>query len=242
MKALLLSDIHANLVALEAVIADAGPVDAVWSLGDVAGYGPRPNECADWVAAHAGIAVVGNHDSACIGRLDIADFNDAAQVATLWTASQLTAGTRAWLEQLPERHVKGDYTFVHASPRAPTWEYLLDTSSAADNFKHFDTRLCFAGHTHLPMIFTAAPRRHGAVARRPPAGTTFDPRLARCIVNPGSVGQPRDGDPRAAYAIVDAGARTVDFRRCAYDVAETQRQMDDVSLPGGLIERLAYGL
>lgn len=241
MKALLLSDIHANLVALEAVLADAGPVDAVWSLGDVAGYGPRPNECADWIAAHADIAVVGNHDAACIGRLDITDFNGAAQAATRWTASQLTDGTRAWLRQLPERHVEGDYTIVHASPREPTWEYLLDTRSAAENFNHFDTGVCFAGHTHLPLIFAAAPRRPGAVALRPPAGTTFDLRLARCIVNPGSVGQPRDGDPRAAYAIVDTGSRTVEFRRCAYDVAETQRQMEDAALPQGLIERLSNG-
>lgn len=241
MKALLLSDIHANLVALEAVIVDAGPVDAVWSLGDVVGYGPRPNECADWIATHANIAVVGNHDAACIERVDIADFNDAAQAATLWTAAQLTGETRAWLEQLPERHIEGDYTFVHASPRAPTWEYLLDIRSAADNFKYFETAFCFAGHTHLPLIFTAATRPPGAVARHAPAGTTFEPLHARCIVNPGSVGQPRDGDPRAAYAIVDTASGTVEFRRCSYEVAATQQQMRDAGLPPGLIERLAYG-
>lgn len=242
MRALLLSDIHANLVALEAVLVGAGPVGAVWSLGDAVGYGPRPNECAAWLAAHATVAVVGNHDLASIGRLESDDFNDVARAANAWTARQLSNQTRVWLATLPERRVDGDYTFVHGSPREPIWEYLLDEDAAAGNFAYFQTRTCFIGHSHLPLLFIDVPDRSGTGPRAGANGTALDLTVGRCIVNPGSVGQPRDGDPRAAYAIVDTDTHVVEFRRCEYDIQETQRQMQAARLPPSLIERLAFGL
>lgn len=242
MRVLLVADIHANLTALDAVIADAGPVDAVWCLGDTVGYGPRPNECSDWVAANASITVLGNHDAACLGRVDITEFNPAAQAATRWTAGNLSARTREWLASLPFQVVEGDLTLVHGSPRDPVWEYLLDAASANENFAYFDTRVCLVGHTHVPAVFARTRDGRGAVARPARADTAFELTARRCIVNPGSVGQPRDGDPRAAYAILDTAAGSLTPRRCDYDIAETQRQMAEAELPPVLSARLAYGL
>ncbi len=242
MRVLLLTDIHANLVALEAVVRDAGPVDAVWCLGDVVGYGPRPNECCAWVEERAAPTVAGNHDWASLGRLDLDDFNPSARAATRWTIDQLTPHTHDWLAALPERAVAGEQTIVHGSPRQPIWEYLLRPAQAAANFAHFDSPICFVGHTHVPTVFAERPAGGGVTLHRPAAGETIALTGGRYIVNPGSVGQPRDGDPRAAYALYDPDTGRLEFRRLAYDIAATQRQMADAGLPASLIARLDHGL
>ena len=242
MRVLLIADIHANLVALEAVVQEAGPVDAVWCLGDVVGYGPRPNECSAWVEQHAAATVVGNHDWACLGRLDLDEFNTSAREATLWTIDRLTPSAHDWLDALPNRYIEGDQMLVHGSPRHPIWEYILRPAQAAANFEYFDSDICFVGHTHLPAIFSEQSVSRGEPLYRPSAGETIALTNGRYIVNPGSVGQPRDGDPRAAYALYDPDARQIEFRRLAYDIGATQRQMAEEHLPASLIARLAHGL
>lgn len=242
MRVLLITDIHANRVALEAVVQDAGAVDAVWCLGDVVGYGPRPNECCVWVEAHAAITVVGNHDWAALGKLDLDDFNEGARQSTLWTVEQLTPYAYQWLDALPNRYIEGETTLVHGSPRHPVWEYLLRPAQAAANFEYFDTSVCFVGHTHAPAIFQEALARRGEPSYVPPYGEPIALTNGRYLVNPGSVGQPRDGDPRAAYAIYDPDTCVIEFRRLAYDVELTQRQMREAGLPESLVVRLARGL
>jgi diadenosine tetraphosphatase ApaH/serine/threonine PP2A family protein phosphatase len=242
MRVLLIADIHANLVALEAVVADAGPVEAVWCLGDTVGYGPKPNECCAWVAEHAALTVVGNHDLACLGRLDLDDFNPNARAATVWTGEVLTPRSRDWLAALPERARAGDQLLVHGSPRDPVWEYLLRPAQAAASFAHFAEEICFVGHTHVPLLCPERPRRGRKGFVHPAAGEAAELTGGRYIANPGGVGQPRDSDPRAAYALYDTVTRRVEFRRLAYDIAATQRQMTEVDLPPPLIARLAYGL
>lgn len=242
MRVLLITDIHANLVALEAVVEDAGPVDAVWCLGDVVGYGPRPSECCAWVQHHAEITVVGNHDWAALGRIDLDDFNASARDATLWTIDHLTPRAVSWLDALPNRFIEGDTTLVHGSPRHPIWEYLLRPAQAAANFEYFDTEICFVGHTHAPAIFHETLARRGEPSYVPPYGEPIILSNGRYLVNPGSVGQPRDGDPRAAYALYEPETRTIEFRRLAYDIGKTQEQMREAGLPDSLVLRLARGL
>jgi diadenosine tetraphosphatase ApaH/serine/threonine PP2A family protein phosphatase len=242
MRILLIADIHANLVALETVVRDAGPVDLIWCLGDVVGYGPRPNECSAWVEEHAAATVVGNHDWAALGRLDLSDFNSAARAATHWTADQLTPHTHDWLDGLPNRYIEGEQTLVHGSPRHPVWEYILRPATAKVNFDYFDTAICFVGHTHVPVLYPESLVGHGEALYRPPSGETLPLRSGRYIVNPGSVGQPRDGDPRAAYALYDPEARQIEFRRVEYDIAATQCQMSAAGLPAPLVARLGYGM
>lgn len=242
MRVLLITDIHANLVALDAVIEDAGAVDAVWCLGDVVGYGPRPTECCAWVEANAAITVVGNHDWAALGRIDLDDFNEGARQSTLWTVEQLTPHAYQWLDALPNRYIEDDTTLVHGSPRHPVWEYLLRPAQAAANFEYFDTDICFVGHTHAPAIFHEGLSLRGEPSYVPPYGEPIILSGGRYIVNPGSVGQPRDGDPRAAYALYDPTTRTIEFRRLAYDIEQTQSQMRDAGLPDSLVNRLARGL
>jgi diadenosine tetraphosphatase ApaH/serine/threonine PP2A family protein phosphatase len=242
MRVLLITDIHANFTALAAVVEDAGPVDAVWCLGDVVGYGPSPNECCTWVAKHAEIVVVGNHDWAALGRLDLDDFNESARQSTLWTVEQLTPQAYQWLDALPNRYIEGETTLVHGSPRHPVWEYLLRPAQAAANFEYFDTDICFVGHTHAPAIFHEGLSRKGEPSHVPPYGEPIILSNGRYLVNPGSVGQPRDGDPRAAYAIYEPETRKIEFRRLAYDIGKTQAQMREAGLPNSLVLRLARGL
>lgn len=240
---LVISDIHANLVALEAVLADAGQVDEVWSVGDIVGYGPKPRECLDRVRSlHPAVSVVGNHDHAAIGRIPLADFNPVARAASQWTATQLDLEHVQYLENLPLKQSSGDVTIVHGSPRFPIWEYVYNARIAAKNFSSFDTKLCFLGHTHVPLEITENEALGDREARHPSASTalTFD--ATRYIINPGSVGQPRDGDPRAAYAMYEPSASRITFRRVSYDVAATQVQMREVGLPDALVRRLARGM
>lgn len=246
MRVLVISDVHANLVALEAVLADCGAVDAVWNLGDTIGYGPRPRECLARVQAiGAQPMLVGNHDLAAIGDLDTADFNPVARLAAQWTGLQLQPEDVAFLRTLPAMTVAGGVTLAHGSPRAPVWEYLVDEATATANFAHFATDLCLVGHSHVALYAELARGQRRADLFLLAPGATLDLNLssapARRIVNPGSVGQPRDQDPRAAYAILDTGQGTITAHRVAYDIAATQQQMADVGLPRPLVARLALG-
>lgn len=250
MRYLILSDIHANLVALEAVLnaVDRTTIDQIWCLGDVVGYGPDPNECVDRMRELAHICLVGNHDWAALGKIDISDFNPEARQAILWTQEQLTESSLEFLNGLEGRKddVHTDFTLAHASPRHPIWEYLLYPSTAAENFPHFSTRFCLVGHTHKPMIFRQEVGQEDMLPQALQPATNIALPIAhaeqvRLIINPGSVGQPRDSDPRASYAIYDDEAGALTFYRLAYDIAETQKRMEAAGLPERLIARLEYG-
>ncbi len=242
MKVLLVSDIHSNLVALEAVLAEAGEFDAVWNIGDTIGYGPKPRECIDkMVDLFANPVLVGNHDLACIGEIDIAEFNPVAQVASRWTSLQLGMDHRAYLRELPAVTEEANYTLAHGSPRSPVWEYITSVVIATENFDCFETDVCFIGHTHIAMYADLKPDAESAELHPFRSGQTLDLLAARYIINPGSVGQPRDRDPRAAYAILDTDRGVVTAHRVEYDVAATQRQMALASLPEVLIARLSLG-
>jgi diadenosine tetraphosphatase ApaH/serine/threonine PP2A family protein phosphatase len=227
-------------VALDAVLRHAGSVEAVWCLGDTVGYGPEPDACVRTLRDRPHAAVAGNHDWAAVGKLGIEDFNPDAAAAARWTGAQLSADVRAYLELLPLRRVEGEFTLVHGSPRNPIWEYLFDARSAGPNFGYFQTRYCLAGHTHIPSYFVARDKKVEVVYATD--GHELD--LAsqpRVIFNPGSVGQPRDNNPLASYALLDTELRRVVWRRVEYDIGATQRQMQAQRLPERLIERLASG-
>jgi diadenosine tetraphosphatase ApaH/serine/threonine PP2A family protein phosphatase len=242
MRYLVLSDIHSNLEAFEAVLADAGGVDQIWCLGDVVGYGPDPNACVQLLRSQSHLCIAGNHDWATLGKLDLEDFNADAREANLWNRQQLAEPNLAYLHALPETRVEGPFTLVHGSPRHPIWEYILHTSTAASNFAHFETRYCLVGHTHSPTLFVQ-PDEGRIPCQVIPAilGRPQSLERGRFIINPGSVGQPRDGDPRASYLILDEEQRTIEHRRVPYPVEITQRKMRECHLPSRLGLRLSYG-
>jgi len=247
MRYLIISDIHSNLAALDAVLADAGSFDKVWCLGDVVGYGPDPNECLERLRDLPHTCVAGNHDWAALGKMNTEDFNPAAKKACQWTREQLSPSNLEYLEALPKSLVEEDFTLVHGSPRHSIWEYILYPSIAEANFEHFDTKFCLVGHTHVPVIYRDNPENPAQ------ACDTVIPSLnnplvlgeERLIINPGSVGQPRDGDPRASYAIFDSDRKrsdhTLEYRRVSYPIETTQEKMKDKDLPARLIIRLGYG-
>lgn len=244
MRTLVISDIHANLIALEAVLEHAGGRwDRLWFLGDLVGYGPNPNECVERLRElEPAAALSGNHDWAVLDKLDTEEFNDDARWAVNWTRGRLTEENRTYLDTLPPLRVDEPFTLAHGSPRHPVWEYILDLQTAWENFEYFVTSICLVGHSHIPALFlldeaSAEPELYLAAD-----GDTIDLSRGRMIINPGSVGQPRDGDPRAAYALLDDEARTWELHRVPYDIAETQRRMREHKMPRRLIERLEYGM
>jgi diadenosine tetraphosphatase ApaH/serine/threonine PP2A family protein phosphatase len=243
-KILILSDIHANLVALDTVLEAAdGQCDAIWNLGDIVGYGPRPRECVEKVIAlEPRASLTGNHDWAAIGRLPLDEFNPVARFATYWTTAHLGAEHMTYLEGLPNRVIEDDWMLVHGSPRHPVWEYVYTARVAHQNFEYFDAPVCFLGHTHIQLFISEDMARRGVPPIHPSDGDTLQLGGQRYIVNPGSVGQPRDNDPNAAFAIYDTEERRVTFRRVAYDIDETQAQMEAAGLPRPLITRLALGV
>lgn len=243
MKVLLLSDIHANLAALEAVLADAGECDSVWNLGDTVGYGPKPRECLDrLVDLFANPVLVGNHDLACIGEVDVSEFNPVAQLASRWTSLQLGMDHRAYLNALPAVTISGAYTLAHGSPRSPVWEYVTTPQIAAENFAYFDTDVCFIGHTHVAMYALVREGSEEVEVGPLADDQSIDLLAGRFLINPGSVGQPRDRDSRAAYAILDTDLGSLTAHRVTYDVALTQKQMAMANLPDVLIARLIHGM
>jgi predicted phosphodiesterase len=242
MRILIISDIHANLVAFETVLKDAeGQWDYVWCLGDVVGYGPRPNECCDLLKSMPHLCLAGNHDWAALGRLDIRTFNADARRAVTWTQDTLTPENLAYLADLPTTFVLGQYTLVHGSPREPVWEYILDPLIAALNFPQFETPICLVGHTHTPIIYQQVSEQGDTNALPPVYAEPKDLNGQRLIINPGSVGQPRDNNPDAAYAILHVEEKIFEHRRIPYDVEATQQQMQEFEMPDRLITRLAHG-
>lgn len=241
MRIAVLSDVHGNLPALDAVLEALKPYDAVWQLGDVVGYGPQPDEVVARLAAEKAVGVRGNHDSAAIGDLETDAFNDDARAAVEWTAEQIRPETRQWLAALPLRSIDDPFTLVHGSPRDPTWEYVYSAAIARANLSAFQTDHCLVGHTHVPLAFRE--RRSGgmesAIAR---TNTTMSLDGGRLIINPGSVGQPRDGDPRASALLLDTEARSLEWHRVEYPVAQVQRLMRSLDFPKRLIARLQFGL
>ena len=243
MRILLISDIHSNLIALDTVIKDAGDFEQIWCLGDVVGYGPEPNECINRLREYDLICLAGNHDLAVVDEIGLKDFSRDAQVSLLWTRQFLTPANHDWLKSLPTTTlVLHDLTVVHASPRDPVWEYLNDREVAKNNLDLVTTSICLNGHTHIPVIFRK-PWDGLKVLQEPlPANVpirliTYD----RMFINPGSVGQPRDEDPRAAYAIIDLEAMTLTHRRVIYDVSATQKLIKQAKLPSSLLRRLRFG-
>lgn len=244
MRCLVLSDVHANLAALDAVIYDAGYFDLIWCLGDVVGYGPDPNECVSRLRQFPHMCLSGNHDWAAIGKIDLRGFNSDARTSAEWTQNQLTPASRAYLQALPPSRVEAGFTLAHGSPRQPIWEYILDPATAGNNFPAFDTLACLVGHTHVPALYFMPDGSHGpshCETHTPRWGEPFHLNSGRWIVNPGSVGQPRDGNPDAAYALLDLEDNSWEHRRVRYPVHETQSRMREHDLPARLIERLAQG-
>ncbi len=242
MRILIVADIHANLEAFETVIAAAekdGAIDKIWSLGDVVGYGPQPGECIALLRSYDYTAVIGNHDSAAIGAIGLQDFNPIAAAAATWTRTTLTGDEIEWLRSLPQTVVEGDFTLTHGSLRDPVWDYLLSTSLAENHLQRQTTPYGLVGHSHIPIAFFETETGARGVALSD--DTSFALNGDNFVMNPGGLGQPRDGDPRACYAIIDTDAKRIEFRRAEYDIEKTQEKMRELHLPPYLVERLARG-
>lgn len=242
MKIAVVSDVHSNLHALEAVLAevDAEGFDALWCLGDVVGYGPRPNECVALLQQRAAICLAGNHDLVVTGKISLATFAGDAGAAAAWTQEALDETARAYLDSLlPQATAPGAELF-HGSPRDPVWDYVLSESAALASFGLTTAPLVLVGHSHVALELAD----DGAEVRgdQAPAGTVVELAGARRLLNPGSVGQPRDGDPRAAWLAVDNEAHRATFRRTEYPVGRTQTEMREAGLPEVLAERLEHGI
>ena len=240
----IIADIHANLDAFTAVLEDIrqrGGVDEVWCLGDVVGYGPQPGECISLLRETTDVCVAGNHDRAATGKLSTADFNPAAAAACQWTGQQLIPDEKEYLNNLPPVIEKGDFTLVHGSPREPIWEYILSAGTARENFAYFKTSYCLVGHSHRPMVFSYS-RTGTCTVSLFPGDSWLATGDSRLIINPGGVGQPRDGDPRASYAIYDSDSKNIRLHRVEYDINATQTKMTAQGLPRQLVTRLSYGM
>lgn len=248
MRALILSDIHSNLEALEAVIAHAltgtggqqGGFDCVWCLGDMVGYGPDPAGCLRLLRQFDLVAVAGNHDYAAAGVIDASDFNGAAYAAIRWTAEQLDEDDKYFLSELPMVSLQPPFTLVHGSLRAPIEEYLLHPSQALVTFELLTTPYCLVGHSHYPFVCRETAPAPLFLPLPMTGALPLDKQ--RRIINPGSVGQPRDRDTRASYAVFDSDGPAIEHYRVEYDIAATQDKMRRAGLPEYLIERLDYGV
>ncbi len=241
MRVAVVSDIHSNLPALEAVLAalENDAPDELWCLGDLVGYGPRPNECCALISERADVCLAGNHDLAVIGTIDLDEFHGDAALAARWNRDTLTAESRTMLERLEPLGNAHGVALYHGSARDPVWEYVLSDEAAVATLALAGTPLVLVGHSHVALrILASGDELDGGLAS---AGQKFELGGLRALLNPGSVGQPRDGDPRAAYLLLDLEAQRAEFRRVEYDIAVTQRDMHDAGLPDFLAARLALG-
>jgi diadenosine tetraphosphatase ApaH/serine/threonine PP2A family protein phosphatase len=240
MRIAVISDVHANAHALEAVLQeiDAAGVDAVWCLGDTVGYGPRPNDCCAQVEQRADLCLVGNHDLVVLGELTVSDFNDEAAAAALWTSQVLTHSSRSFLERLKPLAEADGVDLFHASARDPVWEYVLTEEAARATLELSDAPLILVGHSHVALALTPDGEEIGGGLA--PAGTKVELQ-GRWLLNPGSVGQPRDGDPRAAWLLLDREERFAEFHRVPYSIEDTQAEMRERGLPYVLAARLERG-
>ncbi len=240
MKFGIFSDIHGNLEGLERTLAalNREDVSRYWCLGDIVGYGANPNECIERVKEIADVIILGNHDAACAGIEDVSGFNPFAREAVRWTSEKLTEANRNWLRKLPLTRIRGEALLVHASPFDPAgWHYVTAVGEVLKAFDSTPARLIFIGHSHQPVIL-ASQEKECRIYADPKIGLERD---ARYLVNAGSTGQPRDGDPRASFAVYDNRAQTLTIGRVAYDVAKAQRKIRAAGLPDILASRLETG-
>ena len=242
MRIAVISDIHSNLHALEAVLSDIEreSPDEIWCLGDVVGYGPRPNECADIVRERAAIVLVGNHDLAAIGKLDTSEFGPLAAKSAHWTERALGSPQTDWLRTLEPAATREGLELYHGSARDPVWEYVLSEEVALENLELTTAPVVLVGHSHLALALSWDGKRiEGGLAGE---GTEHETAGARWLINPGSVGQPRDSDPRAAWLLIDMATGRAAFRRIPYPIHETQAEMRAAGLPEDLATRLSRGV
>lgn len=241
MKYGLIADIHGNLEAFQVVLAELNreAIEQYICLGDVVGYGANPNECMELAKGLEPIIVAGNHDWASVGKTDISYFNPAAKEAVLWTRAQLTKANVDFLRNLELIHEFEDFVVVHATLASPqVWDYILTISDAKANFAHQTKQVCFIGHSHQPFIAVEDGDGNCEVL----SGSSLELQEGRrYIINIGSVGQPRDGDPRAAFALYDTLSKQVEIRRVEYDIKLAQDKIIRAGLPQNLALRLAYG-
>jgi predicted phosphodiesterase len=241
MRVAVVSDIHGNLHALEAVFAalEAERPDELWCLGDLVGYGARPNECCAAIETRASICLAGNHDLAVRGTIDLSEFSGDAGAAARWTRDVLTTESLAFLSSLEPQGTRAGVALFHGSARDPVWEYVLSDTVAVATLGLTDAPIVLVGHSHAALHVQL--EGAGFSGGLSPAGTEVDLNRGRVLLNPGSVGQPRDGDPRAAYLLLDLDAHTAGFRRVEYDIARTQKEIRDAGLPEMLAARLRSG-
>ena len=248
MRVAILSDIHANLPALEAVLEaiEGAGVDATWNLGDVVGYDAQPDECASLVADRCDVSLAGNHDLAVLGDLDISSFSPAAATAVRWTRRNCAEATTAFLKGLKPSDTSHEVALYHASPRDPIWEYVLWPDQAAECIERQASRISFVGHSHVALFFTlgeeSQPETNGvADGAQATDDTELDLSSGRWLVNPGSVGQPRDGDSRAAWLELDTETWTATYHRVSYDIERAAEAIEAADLPEHLALRLHVG-
>jgi predicted phosphodiesterase len=247
MRIAILSDIHANLPALEAVLEDVDGTDPseIWCLGDVVGYGAQPDECADLVRERCSLSLVGNHDLAVLGDLDLATFSPAAAAAVEWTQNRSRPETIEYLRGLEPADTSREVALYHASPRDPVWEYVLWPEQAAECMREQASRVSFIGHSHVALFFVAeagdGDERLEARGAQAGAGTDLDVGRHTWLINPGSVGQPRDGDPRAAWLELDTDAWSATYHRVGYEVDRAAEAIESAELPAALARRLYVG-
>jgi diadenosine tetraphosphatase ApaH/serine/threonine PP2A family protein phosphatase len=244
MRYAIISDIHSNLEAFQAVLQDVearGGAEHIWCLGDIVGYGPDPNECVNLLRQYPHSCIAGNHDWGTLGQVDLSYFNDDASAACRWTGRVLGPDEADYLRGLPLTVSEWGFTLAHGSPRDPIWEYLLSSDEADWSFYFFETSYCLVGHSHVPLVFESPSGGGQTIAYRPSPDVPLVLEQNRLIVNPGSVGQPRDADPQASYAVFDTDSNTIRHHRIPYDIAATQRKMSDHGLPPRLISRLSSG-
>jgi diadenosine tetraphosphatase ApaH/serine/threonine PP2A family protein phosphatase len=242
MQVAIISDIHGNRHAFEAVLADVRGSSAteIWCLGDIVGYGADPNDCCRLARANAAVCLAGNHDLAVTGDLDLGEFSTGAALAARWTQEVIDDDHREWLRSLSPSGAAEGIGLYHASPRDPVWEYVLSALLAELCLDAQEERVSFVGHSHVALAFER-PEGQPATGAARREGDTADLSAGEWIVNPGSVGQPRDGDPRAAWLLLDTGAWTAEWRRTEYDITGAAASIRAARLPDSLAERLEYG-
>lgn len=242
MKVAVVSDIHSNRQAFEAVLEAIADSDAseLWCLGDLVGYGADPDTCVELARRHTAVCLAGNHDMAVVGELPLDDFSRGASIAAQWTHEVMTPANLEFLAGLRPQGQEGDIGLYHASPRDPMWEYVLSALLAELCLDAQPHRLCLIGHSHVALSFV---RNEGRPATGEPCreGTELDLSSGEWLLNPGSIGQPRDGDPRAAWLLLDLDDHSASYRRTRYDVAGAAAAIKAARLPNSLAERLEYG-
>jgi diadenosine tetraphosphatase ApaH/serine/threonine PP2A family protein phosphatase len=237
-----ISDIHGNWHAFEAVLDDVRKegVDEIWCLGDIVGYGPQPNRCVEEARVHSDVCLLGNHDLAAIGDVDLSSFSPDAATSARWTIDVLEPEALEYLRSLEPKGEREGVELFHASPRDPIWEYVLSEPAVRAALEMTTSRLVLVGHSHIPIALRLSDgdALAGGLAK---GGSEIELDEGRWLLNPGSVGQPRDGDPRAAYLLIDLERWTARYRRVAYDIGATQSEIREARLPEALAERLEVG-